>query len=384
MQLAVLYNMFLEADIIPKESSFYKTEFLTEAASAIVSSLASGDSEAGVDLATRLLLPYISQADNSPEVVACLAEILEHYNPTSDASAKNILDQCEKVLTEQKNRRLLEASISVVICQYRFHLQRGRAGVALAWLFRGLEMESLVMDNVEGGSCFNCLSVLCYSISENILQAISTDSKVAEPVAIASKEMKSEVNRADLSSVGELKLRELCPIIVFMQTQAMLENMEMLGDRRVTATCIVTCLEKGANNQDGQTSTFMPLPLQHLLLKIASKTIEGSFDEVDQSGGVSTTSLFDKQETSKLLESVLLSGAMGKNTEDDSNLGRTILRCLAQSIVAENAMKRSFRDARRERVYPSSTIDVASLRSDALSSYHANVQEAMVQRMLDF
>ena len=374
--------MFLESHIIPPANDFHKTEFLTEAAFAIVSSLASSDSDVGVDLATRLLLPYIPQADTSPEVAACLAEILEHYNPSSDVSARNILDRCEKVLVQKKNRRLLEACVGIVVCRYRLHLEQLRTGVAIAWLFRGIKMESLVIDNVEEGSCFNVLSVLCYSTSENILEALSAGVEVAEEFSVAAKEMKVEVDRADLSSERGLKMRDMCPVVVFMQVQAVLENITM-GDRFIAATCIVTCLEKGSDGNVGLPSTFMPVPLQVLLLKIACKLIEDEFEEVAQAGGVSTTSVFDKRGASTLLESMMVSGASDKITKDGCKIRDVLLRAVSQATISENALKRPFREGRGGHVYAGS-VDIFAVRTDALANHPRDIQEAVVERLLNF
>ena len=372
--------MFLEASIVPSESAMHKTEFLTEAAFAIVSSLASKDSDVGIDLATRLLMPYTLQGGISHEVTACLTEMLEHYNPSSDASAKNILNRCEKVMLQTKNRRVVECCASIVLCRYRFHCKQNEPGVGIAWLFRGIKMETMMVDKVEDGSCYKTLAALCYSTAGDILKAMNKAEKLDGDVYLTAQQMASIERAEKSSSDGDIKICELVPVVCFMQAHAMFEA-AMIGDRMTLPKCIVTCLTKGSHEKSGLPSTFMPLSLQAVVLEISCKLILDDFEAAERAGGTPITSVFDKQGMSALLESLSLLESHSDLSMDVSKTKEILLRGLAQAIIAENAMKRVIRDNRGGFRSPGSVTDMVYTAS--LSTYPQNIQESVIQKMLD-
>lgn len=375
--------MFLEASIISPEVETRKTEFLTEAAFAIVSSLASNDSDVGIELATRLLMPYTLQGDVSSEVIAYLSEMLEHYDPSSDASAKNILSRCEEVMLRTKNRRIMECCASIVLCRYRFHSKQNQPGIGVAWLFQGIRMETMMVDKVEDGSCYKTLAGLCYSTAGKILKSMNKTEKLDGDVYLTAQQMASEIERADLSSSdGNVKIRELVPVVCFMQAHAMFEA-AMIGDRMKLPKCIVTCLTKGSHENAGLPSTFMPLSLLAIVLEIACKLILDDLEAAERAGGSPTASMFDKQSMSSLMESLLLLESYFDLSMDVFKTKEILLRGLAQAIVAENAMKRVIRDNRGGFKAPGS-INLNTICTVSLSKHTQNTQEAVIQRMLDF
>uniref|UniRef100_A0A7S3P7Y7 Nuclear pore complex protein Nup85 n=1 Tax=Amphora coffeiformis TaxID=265554 RepID=A0A7S3P7Y7_9STRA len=381
--LSVLYDMFLKASIVQPEAATHKTEFLTEAAFAIVSSLASKDSDVGIELATRLLMPYTLQEDVSSEVTAYLTEILEHYNPNSDASAKNILNRCETLMLRTKNRRVVECCASIVLCRYRFHCNQNQPGLAVAWLFRGIRMETMMVDKVEDGSCYKKLAGLCYSTAGDVLKAMNNAEKLDGDVSLTEQQMASEIERADLSSSdGNIKIRELVPVISFMQAHAMFEA-TMIGDRITLAKCIVTCVSKGSHEKSGLPSTFMPLSLLAVVLEIACKLILNDFEAAERAGGTPITSLFDRQSMSALMESLSLLESYSDLSMGVSKTKEILLRGLAQAIIAENAMKRVIRDNRGGFKSPGSA-NLNAIYTMSLSKHTQNTQEAVIQKMLDF
>ena len=375
--------MFLEASIVSSEAAVHKTEFLTEAAVAIVSSLASNDSDVGIDLATRLLLPFTMQDDCSPEIMACFSEILEHYNPTSDSSARNIVSRCEKLIVEQKNRRVLESCASVILCRYRFHCSQSSPGAGVAWLLQGVKLEAMMTENAADGSCYRTLSALCYATSEAILNAMSKKEELDEKITLTAREMALEIERDDMSTDGgDIKIRQLGPVVVFMQTRGMFEA-ALIGNRSALPKCIVTCLTKNVEDTSGLATTFIPLPMQGALLEIACKLILDDFEEVQESGTTSTTCVFEKRGISLLMESLFLLEAHSDLLADYDKMKEILLRGLSQAIIAENATKPILRKGKGG-LSISEEAQSTPIRTCSLFDKAPHKQEEVVQRMLDF
>lgn len=372
--------MFLEASIVSADAALHTTEFLTEAAVSIVSSLASNDSDVGIDLAVRLLMPFAMQEDCSPEIIACLAEILEHYNPSSDASATNIFRQCEKLIEQQKSRRVLESCASVVLCRYRFHLCQSNPGRAVAWLLRGVKMEAMLTINATDGSCYRTLAALCFSTAGAILNAMSNSEQLDGEVTKTARAMTVEIEKDDPSR--DIKIRELAFVVVFMQAQAMFEA-ALNDDRALLPKCIITCLTKGAADKHDPPTTYLPLPMQADLLEIACKLILDDFEEVQESGTTATTCVFEKRGISLLMESLLLLETNSELKADTDNMKEVLLRGLSQAIVAENATKPLLRKGKAGLLFKEE-VQGASARTSSLCEKPPHKQQEIIDRMLDF
>ena len=380
--------MFLEASIVSPEAAVHKTEFLTEAAMSIVSSLASrasrasNDSDVGIHLATRLLLPYIMQDDCSPEIVACFTEILEHYDPSSDSDARNVVNRCEKLILLQKNRRVLESCASIILCRYRFHVSQSRPGEGVAWLLQGVKLEAIMTENAADGSCYRTLAALCYSTAGAILNAMSKNEQLDGEVTLTARGMAKEIGRDDLSTGDDIKIRELFPVVVFMQVHGMFDA-AVSGDSRLLSKCIVTCLTKGRHDKSGIATTFIPVPLQAALLEIACKLILDNFEEVQEKGTTCSICVFEKKGISILMESLFLLEAHGDSSVDYDKMKEVLLRGLSQAIIAENATKPLLRKAKGGLTVSEEALS-ASVRTCSLAEKAPHKQEEIVQRMLDF
>lgn len=371
--------MFLESNVISPDFSLFKNEFLTEAALAIMSSLAPIDSDTGAEMATRLLLPYTLEEDASPEITACFANILEHYNPGSDANAESVLSRCEKLL-KQNNLLIVEGCASIVLCRYRFHRDHSRPGTGLSWLFKGITLESMVHGNFDSGSCYRTLSQLCYSTATEILDAVSKGVELDGSIHVLAQELASAVKNDNTTLAGKVKARDLPPVAALMQAQTMFDAI-LLGDSTLVAKCVVACVEDSADKIVGTPMPLLSVSMQIPMLEIACKLIENEFDAAIKSGGFPTTCCFDKEGLTALMESLLRveSFASGNDTVDVGGLKEIFAQALAQAFVSENAMKQVLGSA------PWKSIDdVGSVRSGEISKHSPSIQEAVVRRMLDF
>ena len=381
LQLSLMYNMFLQVGIFkPEESANQKTEFLTEAAFAIVSSLASTHSDIGIDLVTRLLAPFLMQGQPAPEVVACLAEILEHYNPTSESGANGILAQVETILERRKMTRLIESYASVCLTRYTLHVRESRPGMGLAWLLRGLKMEHKIVDQVENMSCYKRLAALCFATTAQVLASVSSGEPLDATVNLTAKEMASEISREQLASSSSssnhaFKVTDVPPVAFFVKAYDIWEAVENREQTRLSK-CFLACLTSDA-------AAVAPLSFQVLVLKAACTLIRDHFAEARTAGCILTTSVFDKRTIGALLESLVLVEAHAD--ADIINVPQTqeiLMRGLAQALIAENTVKRLVREARGGWKALGS-VDVAALRTESLAQYSQSVQEEFVRRMLD-
>lgn len=241
-------------------------------------------------------------------------------------------------------------------------------------------METLMIDKVENSSCYKTLAALCYSTARDILNTIKTNEQPDGDVYVTAQQMASEVERADLcSSYEEIKIRELVPVVVFMQAHAMIEAV-VIGDRMALSKCIVTCLTKGKHEKSGLPSTFLPLSLQSVVLEIACKLILQGFEAAEEAGGAPTTSVFDKEGMAALMESLALIESCAEGLADVTKTKEILLRGLAQALVAENSMKRLSRGGFKSL---GGIVNVDAVYTASLSTRPRSTQEAVIQRMLD-
>jgi hypothetical protein len=373
--------MFLESNVFAQDASLFKTEFLTEAAFAIVSSLAPIDSDTGPELATRLLLPYTLEEDASPEIGACFANILESYNPGSDASAESVLSRCDKLLT-QKNLLVAEGCASIVLCRYRFHRNHSRPGTGVSWLFKGISLESVVHNNLDSGSCYRTLSLLCYSTVSEILDAVSKGVELEGSIHALAQELISVIKTDDTTLMGKVKACDLPPVAALMHSQTMFDAI-LLGDSTLAAKCVVACVEDSADKIVGTHMPLLSVSMQIPMLEIACKLIENEFEAATDSGEFPTTCLFDKMGLTALMESLLRveTFAIENDTVDVGGLKEVFAQELAQVFVSENAMKQVPRSVPWKSM---DDVDIGSVRSCNIAQHSPSVQESVVRRMLDF
>lgn len=189
--MALVFDLFVEAKIIPKESMEKRCEFLIEASSSIVASSRVSNADIGVQLAIRLLLPHVTMTA-SPlrgEFAAAISNILEHYTPTTDYYARTALSLCipllSKTESQSKNiqrqwqRILLDGCISVMIQLYRkYERQRDHNETVdmTLLLLEGVDFESDVLPQPWLGTCYRLLEAECFKTILILLQVMASSS----------------------------------------------------------------------------------------------------------------------------------------------------------------------------------------------------------------
>jgi hypothetical protein len=194
--MALVFDLFVEAKIIPQESIEKRCEFLTEASSSIVASSRVSDPDMGVQLAIRLLLPHLTMtaAPLRGEFAAAIANILEHYTPMTDQYARTTLSLCIPVLStvgkQSKNRQrqwqrtLLDGCVCVLIQLYRkFEQQCDHSQTVdmTLLLLEGIDMESDLLPQAWLGTCYRFLEAECSKTCLPLLQVMSSSSNEEAP-----------------------------------------------------------------------------------------------------------------------------------------------------------------------------------------------------------
>ena len=92
-----MFTLYLDAKILPGDSTYRQTEFLSHAATSIVGSFAEDDSQVdnSTSLALQLLLPYCKDKE---DIRNCLVHLLDHYYPKSDAGTKEVCSLVSQML----------------------------------------------------------------------------------------------------------------------------------------------------------------------------------------------------------------------------------------------------------------------------------------------
>ena len=189
--MALVFDLFVEATIIPQESIEKRCEFLVEASSSIVASSCVSHPDIGVQLAIRLLRPHATMMTSSKrgEYAAAISNILEHYSPTTEQYARTLLSLCLPLLskTEQQpndkqrqcQRMLLDGCVSVLIQLYRKYERQCNHLHTLDMtllLLEGVDWESDILPQPWLGTCYRLVEAECFKTIYPLLRDMSSSS----------------------------------------------------------------------------------------------------------------------------------------------------------------------------------------------------------------
>jgi hypothetical protein len=181
--VALVFNLFVDAGIIPREAIDMRYEYLIEASYSIVSSLHNSHSDMGVQLAIRLLAPH---ATSKREVAAAIGDILEHYTPSTEQYAHTAISLCTPLMYKpmkqksnnvqyQKRLMILDGCISVLVQLYRQSERRSSVDNVIDMthlLLEGIDYESDILPKPWLGTCYRLLEVKCHTIVLQLLQTM--------------------------------------------------------------------------------------------------------------------------------------------------------------------------------------------------------------------
>jgi hypothetical protein len=189
--MALTFNLFVDAGIIPPESVNKRYDFLIDASSAIVSSLHTSNPDIGVQLAVRLLAPY---ATKTQEVTAAIANILEHYTPSTDLYARTVLSLCTPILSKlspknsrqdtnsryQKQILLMDGCVSILIQLYKKYTRQSTIPSVnmTQFLLEGVDIESEILSQPWLGTSYQMLESECYKAAFAALYAMDPSATI--------------------------------------------------------------------------------------------------------------------------------------------------------------------------------------------------------------
>jgi hypothetical protein len=209
--------VFVDFGILEGESvAERRIDFLCDASDAIRSSLARTEhGDLGVQLSVRLLLPF----QEEERIRAWVAEILEHYAPTTERYARAMVSLVSPLI-ERKSLQLLDATSTMLLALYRPCMEQLDFATAVWVLWEGVELESLVLleESRALGACSRTLSLLCIDTAETILRLA---------LAVSEKEV---TRLADAKVVGEAVVEALGPRIqAIPEALLLLHSMELVA-----------------------------------------------------------------------------------------------------------------------------------------------------------
>lgn len=373
--MALLYSLFVESGVIPSDSTDQRMELLTDAASSILASLQASQPDMGAQLAVRLLLPHATAAAASSSsgaiAVAAVANILDHYAPSTDQYARTMLALCQPLVVNNQSALVLDGCSSLALYLHRQHSTLANATTATVMLLDGVALESHLLSHQPTlGSCYRRLTAECHAVSLHLLHSIveqvtpaaesSLDGAIcvkADGMAVA---LKHHTSRGIPAAV---QLLHVVAIFASCSTPREVNHAER-GHH------IVACL---SNDTTTHTITT-PTPLHLPLLRIARALIEESSLSKSQTacGHSAAAAPFDAPGVAVLLER--LQEVEPLAIAERSALEACFLQALVQATVAENAKKQ--RERRRD--------DVEKITYGDFAKYDVEVQKRTVAQMLDY
>lgn len=366
-QMSLLYNLFIDSGILPMDLAFRQTEFLCEASSSIVSSLADSNPDIGSQLAVRLLIPYSVQQKNV-EIIAAISNILDHYYPTSGEFATTIVTHALPLL-DLKSVQVMESCVSVVLCAYRSHKAKLDVSQGASLLLKGIELESKVLTDIESGFCFKILAAECQTSSLAILRSIAESTPLDTMHVVATSISNCFGNEGfDYSRIPQAS--------ALLNVIKILECYRQIGSERTVGDSIIACLEQHEDSAGAQRYNA-PVCVQWYLLRIACQLIYARSKEPSNSINP-LNSPFDKKALGLLMERLMDLGYY-KSTQsaEFKEMEEILTHGFGRSIITENSLKMG-----REVRTASKTLNINSLRSVDLDAYDVSIQEQLVKRML--
>ena len=356
--------MFLEYGILDQEVFPRKSEFLCSSADAIRASI--DDHSAATSRAIRLLLPYAVK-EGDLELVAAIAEILDHYHPSNDAEANHILSIC-RPLVEMKSAQILDSCCSVVQSRYRSHMSTPAPGDALHWLLTGIELEQLVHELPELGRCYGLLRSVCLATSTKILQ-LRLKEEDSDPRVLSDGEAMLEALEGQEDMIPEA-----------LVLKAALSVGRDSADEQADA--IVAVLEDRTDETTGIRSCAAPRSLHWYFLRVAEVLIQSETKVGSGSNRNVTPSAFGKTGVTLLMERLVQLTTLATDSvpqDQIDSVKELLAKALAQAYVAENASKKDYR-----MIPPWRDASISQIRSTSLKEHNIAIQERVVSSMLNF
>jgi hypothetical protein len=363
-----LYSLFIESSILSFDMAFRKTEFLSEAAYAIVSSLA--DRNLGTPLAVQLLLPYAVR-EGTIEIVSAIADLVERYVPGSDAEAIEIMSLC-RPLVDMKSIQVLDACSSIALCRYRQHSAKEQVRDAVHWLIAGIDLEDKLLPLLDQGSCFRAMLVECFKATKKLVEALANshgDEEPEEPTAehAFAEALAEEFEGHNYSVVPEAQV--LKAVLALYNAIIMKQS----SDGQLS-TLFIACFE--SRDFEGVRSQQARPPFHKDLLQIAQNMLALEQDDLGHTEGddvVETQlSTFGKDGVVTVMERLVQLSAQA-----DILPTELLVNACARSIRAENAKKKTVQAPERWR-------EIYKMRSCNIEMETMADQESLVQHMLDY
>ncbi|GKY95569.1 hypothetical protein MPSEU_000518300 [Mayamaea pseudoterrestris] len=363
---ALIYNLFMESDILRPENMVHLTNHLYEAAEAIVASMQ--DTHVGVTFATRLLLPFVLH-DGNRVLLANICEMLGHYFPQTDQDAITLINLCRPLL-EKKSTGALDACSDLVLARHRCHINSIDYSNATNWIVKGIALEYQLE---RPGSCCRTLASQSLQMAEALIKAaaeknlsgngITEDYLSAKQVMLVLAETSST-----LYAIPETEL--------LVSAVSIYEAIHHGAEGRSTVAKEVIRALQSVSDRLTYIRTNISAPRMHVwLLQIA-----GNLLEMEIGLGSATVSTFGKEDLSVLSERLQVLNTMPSTqlpNVDVAHLDKLFLNALGWTEMKVN------NQLKERRTFSWDGAKYGHIHSIDLGSYPKDKQEVVVRMMLD-
>lgn len=362
-QNALIYNLFVEANIINMDDKMHQTNYLCEAATSILASIS--DVSVGASLAVRLLSPFILH-DGNRVLLASVCDLLGHYFPKSDADAMNMIALC-RPLTEKKSIAALDACTDLALARYRVHVNAMDFTTASQWLIDGIALE---VSLERPGACCRTLACLCSEMSTRLLKPkLENDSFLGRDEYLSIKQVSETIK-------SETRLLEMIPETrVLLLAVPIYESLIQVDEQQVfPSTEIVEAMRWVTNATTGVRSPNVAFRFHQWLLHMAHTILKSEIDR-----DITSVSSFGKEGLQVLMASLqIYRASLLRKKTNMVDFEKILLKALARAELSTN---KQLRHRRSFSVWDAPAY--MHIRSVDLDSCSRDTQEAVVRMMLD-
>jgi hypothetical protein len=308
------------------------------------------------------------------EIVGALAEVLEHYTPSTDHHARTVLRLC-KPLVEKKSSLILYACTSVLLSLYRFHLSQFDWHLATMLLLDGIELESLVLPEPSPGACYQTLAAKCHFSSMELLQALVHDAEVGDQVLLAATAMMSALQ---MHAVDADKIPEAIQLVHITEMYTMMRN----GDSpKKVGRHIVDLLEPVLDLNSDTLVAISPTTFVPDLMRLAEKLLEPEQVMMTPEMEMVTSTIFDKHGALVVSECFarLQAWNAGFPDSEEQRMNSCFTKALAHAYAADNSKKQNVFDS-------TASLDLKKEKVFAaqMHKYDTRLQQGIVAKMLSY
>lgn len=366
-KMAILFNIYSIAGLVDGNVDDRKSEFLTEAASAIVASLADQHSGAATSLALRLLVPVTIDEENIL-ITGAVVNVIEGSLPSSDAEVTEIINIC-KPLVDRVSVATLDACSSLILARSEQCRYEKRYKDSMLWLNTGVELEEILITTPSLGLCYRAAVKCCYKMVSALIQILDGDESFTEDEIIALvREARELAGAFEPIMAGPMSIPEAQLLVLTVNLFDTLEIGE--PDYEKAAALIAQSFEM-SSSEDWPVCHLLPPSLRWKMIQCAQKQVIGRRPLGDPSS-------FPIPTITNMMHCVDILTDVSEVQKQEAR--KVFEEELVAACVEENSTLQDRPNAVRQ--YAAAKEELAAIKTPDLSSHLLRTQQQVIQRTL--